>query len=211
MNTELLSVLKEILESQQSSLRDGMSEFDIITLLKNEPYCLLSANALSDSLLLFQTHFVLFHALYQLRNKWRSQAIGELEISATNIQLHAVDHKGDTHSSIDTKDPLADYYLDWQNLANTDEAGVEEMLSNFWLKMAGYDAFQSIDEKAVIAAKTTLELPLNSNISLEQLKQQYRKMQHYHHPDKGGNVEHSQQIVQAYTCLSQYIKVKSSA
>mmetsp|Transcript_16093 Transcript_16093/g.50599 ORF Transcript_16093/g.50599 Transcript_16093/m.50599 type:complete len:92 (-) Transcript_16093:35-310(-) len=77
------ALLQEVLSSFQSQFVEGISEFEIITLLKQPPYSLFDEDALRDSLMLFQTHFVLFHSLYRLRNEWREQKVGELDIAAT--------------------------------------------------------------------------------------------------------------------------------
>jgi hypothetical protein len=63
---ELLSALAEILTRHPQ----GINEFDLLKILQHPPYELFDKDALSDPLLMFQTHFVLFNALYLLRDKW---------------------------------------------------------------------------------------------------------------------------------------------
>lgn len=199
---ELQRLLQDILSTFQSRFVEGISEFEIITLLKKPPYSLFDDDALRDSLLLFQTHFVLFHSLYHLRKQWREKKIGELEIGATIIKLHpAVSFE----AALEVNDPLGDYYLDWQNLSQTDQAGVDQLLNSFWQKMAGQDTGQQLSSEGVEEAMLVLQIDSIEGVSLIQLKQQYRKLQHANHPDKGGSVETSQNVLQAYTALYKHI------
>jgi hypothetical protein len=199
---ELQFLLQEILNTFQSQFTAGISEFELITLLKQPPYSLFDEDALRDPLTLFQTHFVLFHSLYHLRNEWREQKVGELDIRATQIKLDSI---LSFDAGLQASDPLADYYLDWTNLSATDQAGVNDLLNSFWQKMAGVDDSHYFSQEAVNEAILTLQITSIEYLSLAQLKQQYRKLQHAKHPDKGGSVEDSQQVLQAYTTLYKYM------
>ena len=50
-----------------------------------------------------------------------------------------------------------------------------------------------------------MEIEGLKDINLSELKQQYRKLQHENHPDKGGEIKVSQLILQAYTQLRRHI------
>jgi len=204
-NAELQVLLQDILGTFQSQFVEGISEFEIIKLLQKPPYSLFDESALSDSLLLFQTHFVLFHSLYRLRHEWREQRVGELDISATQIQLHDCEC---SEAVLQVEDPLADYYLDWDNLNSTFQTDVDDLLSSFWEKMAGLDTYQQCSPAALDEALSVLGLDTVDGLSLSYLKQQYRKLQHANHPDKGGSVESSQYILEAYTKLFKYLSVQ---
>ncbi|MFT5276623.1 MAG: hypothetical protein ACI97K_000210 [Glaciecola sp.] len=199
---ELQHLLKDILSLMQVQFVEGISEFEIISMLKNPPFLVFDEDALRDSLVLFQTHFIVFHTLYNLRKEWRVKQIGELEISATLIKLNPVCLSTDYPS---IADPLADYYLNWQNLTATDQAGVDELLTNFWQKMAVAKVFQKLSETDLNDAFAVLKLDSSEYLSLAMLKQQYRKLQHSCHPDKGGSVEQSQLILEAYTNLYRHL------
>jgi hypothetical protein len=202
---ELQVLLQDILNAFKSQFIEGITEFEIITLLKKSPYSLFDEDALRDPLTLFQTHFVLFHSLYNLRNQWRRQKVGELDIGLTQIKLLPI---LSFNAGLQATDPLGDYYLDWKNLSATDEAGVEELLNNFWQKMAGVDINHHFSPETINAATLTLRMDSIEGVSLLQLKQQYRKLQHATHPDKGGSVEGSQQVLKAYTTLYKYLSNK---
>jgi hypothetical protein len=209
-HVELLHLLENVLASFRPRFTEGVSEFEIISLLKQPPYQLFDEDALRDSLMLFQTHFILFHALYNLRREWRTSKVGELDIGPTSIKLHPLTNKDKNTpgNNIQNADPLADYYLDWRNLAATDQAGVEELLSSFWQKMTGKDAGYIVSQDELNKAKSALELSSIEELTLTQLKQQYRKLQHKYHPDKGGCIKQSQMIIEAYTALHKYVSSK---
>lgn len=199
---ELLHLVSEILSSLQSQFTKGLSEFEIICMLKKPPFSIFDENALHDSLVLFQTHFVVFHTLYKLRDEWREKQIGELNIGATLIKLEPLSL---SKAGLQAHDPLADYYLDWQNFAATGQLEVDELLTSFWQKMAGHESSLKLNETDLMDAMTVLQLDNLTALSFSRLKQQYRKMQHRCHPDKGGSVEQSQLILQAYTKLHRHL------
>ena len=198
----LLQLLTEILHSFQPAFRDGISEFELISKLKAKPFFLFDEDALREPLVLFQTHFVLFHALYILREEWRQQKVGELTISALKIKLEAFI---DQDAALVQTDPLVDYYLDWQNLSKTDEAGVEDLLNQFWQKMGGMKANKEPSLEEINVALEHMQLEAIEGLQLDELKRQYRKLQHMFHPDKGGTAEQAQIILAAYTTLHSVI------
>lgn len=199
---DLQALLKDSLESFQIQFTQGISEYELIKALQDPPYALFNKDALRDSLVMFQTHFVLFHCLYQLRNTWRTQRVGELEIGPTLIKLH---ESVPNESGLEAADPLADYYLNWDNLKDTDAAGVEALLESFWQKMGGINTLELATQDEIQYAITILELPGVDKLNVTQLKQYYRKQQHAIHPDKGGSIEQSQAVLQAYTLLRKYL------
>jgi hypothetical protein len=205
-SSEFAALLEDSLSSLQPLFIDSISEFDLITLLKKTPYCLYDDAALNDPLMLFQTHFVLFHCLYQLRKKWRSEGVGELDIGLTRISLKMYEeHQGKPECTLQQQDSLADYYLDWSNLSATGADDVEALLDSFWQKMEGADLSHDLCEKSKKEACERLEIENINTHDLKSLKSQYRKLQHQYHPDKGGSNEHSQALLQAYTQLRKYL------
>jgi hypothetical protein len=200
----------------------GVSEYELINILKKPPHCVFIEKALQDSLVLFQTHFLLFHTLYRLRSEWRSQGVGELSIITTCIKLNASPIT--RSNTLETLEPLAQYYLDWQNLSTTGQDDVDELLNRFWQQMAGHQPPIAHNTGALIDAYKTLEFEIDVNantthsditqvsisdvetLSLVELKAQYRKLQHRYHPDKGGCAQKAQAILSAYDILFNYLK-----
>jgi hypothetical protein len=199
---ELQTLLIDALVTFRPQFEEGISEYDLINALKSPPYLVFDEDALRDSLMMFQTHFVLFHCLYQLKNEWHEQKIGQLDIGLTRITLHPI---LESAANIQTEDSLARYYLDWSNLSSTNENDVEALLNSFWKKMAGSDLHTNISGLELKRACTTMEIDSLESMNLSELKQQYRKLQHENHPDKGGKIEMSQSVQHAYTQLRRHI------
>lgn len=199
----LLAKLMSALRAMKAQLIEGKTEFDIISSLKQSPYEIFNDDAMQDPLMLFQTHFILFHALYSLQQEWRCNQVGELEISALRIQLQPLVNPSNSghNQAIQAHDPLSTYYLDWNNFVQTNEQEVESLLDSFWQKMAIDDGRGGYSEEDVQAAKLCLGLQDEAHISQAQIKQQYKKRQHQHHPDKGGSVDASQKLQDAYQLL----------
>jgi hypothetical protein len=203
---EQQTLLQDALVTFRLEFEKGISEYDLINALKSPPYSVFDEDALGDSLIMFQTHFVLFHCLYQLKNEWREQKIGQLDIGLTRITLLPI---LESAANIQTEDSLANYYLDWSNLSATNEYDVETLLGSFWQKMAGADLHTSISGAELNRACITMKIDSLKDMNLSELKQQYRKLQHENHPDKGGRIDVSQSILQAYTQLRRYITANS--
>jgi len=207
-NAQKVELLLDILSTKKAEFEEGMTEYALISQLKSPPYQLFNDNALRDSLALFNTHFVLFHALYLLRNLWRDALVGELDIHTTRIVLLPL--KASTQSdgernatTLGKSDSLADYYLNWQNLTSTGEADVEALLNGFWQRMMGADPV--IDSKERIEqCHTLLNLDESVPITLAMLKRHYRKQLATVHPDKGGSHEAAQNVISAYQTLLRY-------
>lgn len=171
--------------------------------MQNPPYCFFSKDALSDPLLLFRTHFLLFHCLYRLREQWLKNGSGLLNISAlqiikvalpTDVLNKGSDHE---HSSLERADPLAQYYLDRRHLTSTTSEDVDALLTGFWKKLS-----QPLTSEPIEQALAVMEIV--PPITIKDLKVQYRRLAQQHHPDKGGDNEHFKNICQAYHQLKQY-------
>ena len=188
--------LQPILQDILLNNSDGLSEFELFNRLKSPPYELFSADALRDPLSLFQSHFILFNALYQLGDQWLQNKTGLLQIHCSCIRR---DPWEAGHNGVVKQDKLRAYYLDWTNLSDTDQSQVEAMLDSFW---TAYSGMPSQTQNNNMPLQQALDLlALTSPFSLQQLKQQYRKMLHKHHPDKGGNNGQTVRLHNAYERL----------
>jgi hypothetical protein len=179
-----------------SYLADGTqcSEFELIKWLQAPDQGVFRADAMSDSVTLFRSHFLVMHCLYQLRNHWLTEQRGFLEISALNIILRPVSERTEhtLKSAIAQQDPLAAYYLDLNEL-ETDEESIDALLNDFWRRMVIPDNYD--------ADLATLELqPPVDSISV---RQQYRRLAMRYHPDKGGDGEQFRRVSAAYQRLKQ--------
>ncbi|MEW9797952.1 DNA-J related domain-containing protein [Alteromonas sp. CYL-A6] len=192
------SLLADLLVTVPEWFDDGISEYVLIQRLQEPPFRLFEKDALRDPLVLFQTHFMLFHALYQVQTAWREDGTGELTIHTTRIALETSSMSGTTMP--EAGDPLRDYYLNWDNYTGTGKDEVEALLDDFWRQFARGNhripAAETIQE-----AREIMELPAQGEIDKATLKRQYRRLQHRYHPDKGGDTEKAKQLVFAYTTL----------
>lgn len=183
---ELEETLIEILESHP----EGLSEYQILEIL-------IQKEKIPDfhfsNYVMFQVHFLLFHALYKLRLNLRKQQKFDLKIHCLKIQL--VPYLTGTNALVKyEKDALEEYYLDFNNY-QTPEKEVEDMISNFW-KL--FDKYQK-KEKAL---KT---LGLEETVNKEQILKKYYELVRKEHPDYGGDGKRISEIVQAKSVLLEMI------
>jgi len=158
---------------------NGVSEYEFLTELgQNLTYF---SNTASDSLVLFQRHFLLFHCLYRLQQDYFETKTGILQISALEIRLWPYRAE---HNDISPLDQVREYYLDISNLDSADLAQVDDLLGKFWLALARHDSRH--DALAL--------LDLTDPVDNEQIRQKYRRLVMLHHPDRGGDGETLQQL-----------------
>lgn len=183
-----------------------MTEFELIRTLQQPPYELLSERALQGNLDLFQTHFLVFHCLYRLRQDWQASGLGYLRIEPLAIQLLTLDetpsNSDATGYSLMQSDPLASYYLDLENLASTGEHDVAQLLDSFWRHLTTPPAVKADQRSQALLVMDFEAMPDNLN----QLKRQFRRLLHAHHPDKGGATADVQNLQWAYQVLRQALQ-----
>lgn len=168
----------------------GISEYELIGTLKATGESSFSADCLRDNLSLFQTHFFLFHSLYQLHDQlWRSGE-AHLEIGPLCIQLQPISES--RSATLAPHNPLRDYYLNIDNLNNTDASDVECLLENFWQRFVRND-----DRHEALA-----ELELQDPVDWNTIKTQHRRLAMQHHPDRGGDEQRLQAINAAMDVLA---------
>jgi hypothetical protein len=201
---ELIDVLDVLLEENS----EGFSEHQLLTLLQQQPHAFFAADALRNPLLLFQSHFLLFHCLYLLRNRWQKGNHAQLDISVLTIKKSrlnisntltppSVEPFTEQKHSLFNADPMAQYYLDWSHFSTTSSNDVDELLNSFWKKVWSPQQEEDIQQALII-------MELEVAIPLPQLKQQYRRLAQRFHPDKGGDSDHFKKICQAFHQLRQY-------
>ena len=172
----------------------GLAEYDLIQQLKARHCTHIPNLPLTDKLVLFRTHFLLFNALYRLREQlWAAQR-GYVQISALNIQL--LPYQAGS-AELSEHDPLRDYYLDLNQLSDTDEQDVAKLLQSFWSRMQGGEEQQ--------AALELFELTNSAEaLTFSAIKHRYRQLVSQHHPDRGGSTERLQSINKAMEILERY-------
>ena len=223
-------LLVDTLSTQKPLFQRGVSEYELIDILKKAPYHFFDDASLREPLMLFKTHFIVFHALYQLKRSWIEQGEGVLDIHTLNIKLNQEsahsDHnsahsdKNSTHGdnykdkesqdkvgAITEADALAEYYLDWGNFEKADRESVDALLNAFWQRMASGNA-HTFEQEDIADAHAVLGLPQDEHVSLSVLKRVYKKALQLVHPDKGGTQQEAQDVIHAYQLLLGYYSLK---
>lgn len=177
-NSNLLHLIK--------SHPEGIKEYDLLKQISEQNNQQL---ALFDSLVLFQQHFLLFHALYRLRDQQHGDQQGHIIIEALNIQWLPYSQLG--QDSLTLVDPLRSYYLDLSNLEQTSAQDVDHLLASFWVRVN--------DDTQKNAALTLFDLA--PDCDLADIKRRYRQLLSSHHPDKGGSVHKTQYLNEAMAVL----------
>ncbi|SFW52916.1 DNA-J related protein [Pseudomonas sp. NFACC19-2] len=197
MNDDLdpnLDLAEQVLQLLQAA-PDGITEYTLIQQLKDRHSGHVPNLPLADKLVLFRTHFLLFNALYRLREWLWQEQTHLLEISPLCIRLLPYQPG---NAALSERDALRDYYLDMSNLQGTDERDVERLLTSFWTRMQGGEEKQAALELFELANERSLDLP--------RIKQRYRQMVSEHHPDRGGSTERLQSINLAMEILERYYR-----
>jgi hypothetical protein len=174
---------------------EGLAEYALIQQLKERHSGHIPNLPLADKLVLFRTHFLLFNALYRLRDQLWQQRTHLLQISPLSIRLLPYQPGS---AALSVRDELRDYYLDMRNLQDTDERDVERLLTSFWTRMQGGEEKQAALELFELSDEQVLDLP--------RIKQRYRQMVSEHHPDRGGSTERLQSINLAMEILERYYR-----
>lgn len=145
----------------------------------------------SQNLALFQKHFLIMNALYQLQQQLLDQNV-YLHISPLAIYLQP----GKAGSAqllpeADSDEHLRSYYINWHHFLHASETQVNKLLGQFWQL---YSRQEMKDD-----AYQVLGLPVKAPWS--EVQQNYRKLAAQHHPDKGGDAVRFIAIRQAYEIL----------
>ena len=176
----------------------GLSEYALIQQLKASATAVLPDLPLSDSLGLFRTHFLLFNALYRLRDQLWSAGLANLSISPLLIQLQPY---AAGSQLLAEHDALRAYYLDPAHLSSTDADEVDRLLRDFWLRL-------HTGPQEVQAALKLFGLPSDSaGLDLKTIKHRYRQLVSEHHPDRGGETAQLQSINKAMEILHRHFAV----
>lgn len=197
MNSELASptALTEQLLAFLQAAPAGCSEYQLIQQLRQQQSVHLADLPADPQLALFQTHFLIFNALYRLRDHLWQEARAHLHISPLCCQLQPYQAGS---QALSEHDPLRDYYLDLQQLQGTSASDVEQLLASFWKRL------QSGDDQR--AALELFDLHTTPALDLSRIKYRYRQLVSQHHPDRGGSTSRLQSINHAFEILQSYYK-----
>lgn len=196
-----LRPMKDALANILMAEPEPISEFALIRKLQAKPYELLSTQALQGNLSLFQTHFLVFHCLYSLREHWREEGFCDLRIEPLAIGIEPLPES--VGPQVAKLDSLALYYLDFSHFSATTDVDIEALLNSFWQQFVNPCQAVSADERSqamlIMGLQTMPE-------STQQLKREYRQQVHHHHPDKGGSSDAMHTLQWAYKILQQALQ-----
>jgi DnaJ-domain-containing protein 1 len=170
-STDLQRLLEQILRAHPT----GLTEFQLLRRLQAEDPEGFPKDLFADSQALFRAHFLLFHALYRMRDNLVREHRAILEIDVLGIALRSYAKSGDTQ--LERADALRDYYLDLGNLRNTDADDLERMLGRFWVR------YYANGRRAEALQVLGLEDPVDAATVIRR----YRQLAMRHHPDRGGD------------------------
>lgn len=176
------------IEQELDAQPDGIAEHDLIRALNARGFFEFLPPPPADPYQLFRAHFLLFHALYILRDRLLSLQGGQLQIKPLCIRRLPWSAGVD---ALAAPDPLRAYYLDWSNLESTTEDDVCTLIASFWNQLGRFD---KRDEALA-------ELGLEDPVDDEAIKLAWRRLAMEHHPDRGGDTQRLQAINAAVDCL----------
>lgn len=177
--------------------RQAVSEHTLITHLR-PVLDQLPGLAAAEQLALFQTHFLVMNALYQLQRDLLEAGF-YLRVSPLEIAIETDCQSGERGLREGSDRALADYYLDLANLRDTDEGDVEQLLSQFWQTFLARDR---VGEALAV-------LELSSGALWPEVQRQYRRLSGRLHPDKGGDSEQFMRVREAYEILRRVLNQRS--
>lgn len=194
---ELDRALMELLTKQD------YSEFELIRALQKPPYSVFPKDALIEPLSMFQTHFVLFNALYRIKRYLQKTDHATLIITALKISWQTATS---TETNLPTSDDdfadqkLASYYLDWNNFESTDLQAVDQLLDTFWQRYFQRQKHSGNIKDALLSLQIDPDTPIEQ-LTKKQVKSAYKALSLKRHPDKGGDSVLFQEITAAYHAL----------
>lgn len=188
-STADLDRLFEQVRTLVESSPDGLSEHALIKMLRDDPDCILPGGSLSDPVTLYRVHFLVFHALYHLRDRYRESREANLFIGPLLICREPYETG---EAGLATNDGLRRFYLDLDNLEASREE-IEDLL-------ARANQFLVSDSERAEALRT---LELDECASRDDIRRRFRELAMRHHPDRGGDSESFKRICAAMELLTE--------
>jgi hypothetical protein len=148
---------------------------------------LVSGSAMSRA---FEKNFLVMNGLYQLQHQLLSEHDLYLSIAPMDIHIQ-LGTRAVGNNDVARDASLASYYLDWNNLVQTTEQDIAELLADFWRRVT------STEKVEWAASVLGVISPLNKGAVISA----YRAQASITHPDKGGSHEDFVEVRQAYEIL----------
>lgn len=190
ITTRLPDVFYAAVEQEIEAHPAGLSEYELIVALKARGFFEFLPPPPAAPHELFRAHFLLFHALYELKDRLSAAQTGALQIEALCIRRLPWSAGND---ALAVPDLLRAYYLDWSNLDGTSEDDICTMIASFWNQLGKFGKRE----------EALAELGLQDPVDDVAIKLAWRRLAMEHHPDRGGDKDRLQAINAAVDCLIQ--------
>ena len=194
------TLIKESLSDFLSANFGEHNELNLIKQLQSPPYEVLDTDVLATNQGLYQTHFLIYNALYQLRDELLTKQRAVIEINLTRLTITPYCSKS---ADLVQQDTLPEYYLDWDNFAKSEQE-VESMLNDFWHKYLVYTQLE--DDCFKLDCQ---QLGVTESVNKAQLRKQYKKLAASYHPDKGGDANSFKQLQKSYFRLLKRLQLQA--
>lgn len=201
LNPALDLQIQHLLIAIEHELRhcpEGMSELALIKRLQGQPWQLIDKVDFSEPEKLYPVHFLLFHALYRLRDQLVIQ--GEtVSISPMNLRLHEASVVAGSGMA-GTVDRLRAFYLDLSQYQLPDDH-ILQMMDNFWRgRPQPQVGRQALHDAASVLGFS--QLPDSFSV----VKQRFRRAVMHAHPDRGGDTRSIQNLNEAFSVLKTHFQ-----
>ena len=191
---EALDALEARLEEVLATCPAGIGEHELLKILRRKQPLFATFDA-RQPLSLFRGHYLLFHALYRLRDRLARECRGRLAIDPLRIALElatTAEPGGKNAALAPGGSDLADWYADLRRLTTVTAAEVGE-----WLRQFHAVRQASERRRAALAA-----LELRDPVDAAAIRRQYRRLAMRHHPDRGGDGQRLREIHAALAALA---------
>ncbi|HRD65218.1 MAG TPA: DNA-J related domain-containing protein [Candidatus Competibacter sp.] len=173
----------------------GLSEHELLKCLRKTHPSFANFDA-RQPLSLFRGHFLLFHALYRLRDRLSRERSGRLVIGPLRIALERAAPADAAQADILSLAPsasgdVAGWYADLRRWQATTAAEVVELLRQF------HAARRANGRRQAALAELGLQDPVDDAA----IKRRYRRLAMCHHPDRGGDGQRLREINAALAVL----------
>lgn len=178
---------------------EGVSELLLIKALQRPPWELIGDVQFNDPEKLYPVHFLLFHALYRLRDHLAESA-ETLHISPLRIRLASQDVIAGSGLP-DERDKLREFYLDLSQYRLPEDA-IHKMMDDFWTGRPG----SRPETSEILAAAERLGFD-GVPASFPEVKHRFRRAVMQAHPDRGGDTKSIQALNQAFATLKAHFQL----
>ena len=170
----------------------GLSEHELLKKLRaSDP--LFAGFSAREPLKLFRGHYLLFHALYRLRDRLADERRGRLRVDPQGIVLEFEAMPCGGTALAPSEPDFAPCYADLARLATMTITEIAELLRYF-------HAARRRDERRRAALAV---LDLRDPIDAAAIKRRYRRLAMRHHPDRGGDGQRLGEINAALAVLEE--------